>query len=163
MDAINRHKMTLTLPSEVEFELTRAFDAPRTLVFRAWTEPKHLMKWFGCVGGLVRCDVDLTVDGGFRYVMKTEPGQPHSVVFGVYREVEAPHRLVHTQGFVAEGFLTPNVMVTTTFDEKAGRTTLKSNIWHNSKADRDAYLSTGVEQGAAVSFDQLEAHIRATM
>ena len=53
MDAINRHKMTLTLPSDVEFVLTRAFDAPRELVFRAWTEPKHLKQWFGCVSELV--------------------------------------------------------------------------------------------------------------
>ena len=49
MDAINRHKMTLTLPSDVEFALERAFDAPRELVFRAWTEPKHLTQWYGCV------------------------------------------------------------------------------------------------------------------
>lgn len=163
MDAINRYKMTLTLPSDVEFVLARKFDVPRSLVFQAWTEPKHLTKWFGCVGGLVGCDVDLTVDGGFRYVMKTGPGQPHSVIFGVYREVKAPARLVHTQGFVAEGFLTPNVMVTTTFDERHGCTTLTSNIWHNSKADRDAYLASGVERGADASFDQLEAHIRTMM
>jgi uncharacterized protein YndB with AHSA1/START domain len=160
MDAIAKHKMTLTLPSEVEFRLTRAFDAPRSLVFQAWTEPRHLKHWFGCVGGLVRCDADLTVDGGYRYVMSMAPGQSHGIMFGVYREITAPDRLVYTQGFVAEGFLTPNVLVTTTFDEQKGRTTLTSTIWHNSKADRDAYLASGVEQGSVTSFDQLEAHIR---
>ena|SRR5688572_6396593 len=160
MDAITRHKMTLTLPSDVEFRMTRAFDAPRKLVYQAWTEPKHLMKWFGCAGTLAGCEADVKVDGGFRYVMNMEPGKPHAVVFGVYREVKAGERLVHTQGFVADGFLTPNVLVTTTFEEKNGRTTLTSNIWHNSKADRDQYLASGVEGGADASFDALEAHIR---
>jgi uncharacterized protein YndB with AHSA1/START domain len=88
------------------------------------------------------------------------PGQSHGIMFGVYREIAAPDRLVYTQGFVAEGFLTPNVLVTTTFDEQQGRTTLTSTIWHNSKVDRDAYLASGVEQGSVTSFDQLEAHIR---
>ena len=160
MDAITKHKMTLTLPSDVEFRMSRAFDAPRALVFRAWTEPKHLKQWFGCVGGLARCDVDLSVDGGFRYVMKMEGSQSHAIVFGVYREIVFAERLVHTQGFVADGFLSPNVIVTTTFDEKGNRTTLTSTIWHNSKADRDQFLATGVEQGADASFDNLEAHIR---
>jgi len=160
MDAITRHKMTLTLPSDVEFRLTRAFDAPRSLVFQAWTEPKHLKHWFGCVGGLGRCDVDLTVDGGYRYVMNMAPGQSHGVMFGIYREIVAPERIVSTQGFVADGFLTPNALATTTFDEQNGRTTLTSTIWHNTKADRDAYLASGVEQGSVASFDALEAHLR---
>jgi uncharacterized protein YndB with AHSA1/START domain len=160
MDAVTKHKMTLTLPSDVEFQMSRAFDAPRRLVFAAWTDPKHLAKWFGCVGGLVECHADVKVDGGFRYVMNMEPGKAHAVVFGVYREVAAGERVVHTQGFVADGFLSPNVLVTTTFTEKNGRTTLTSNVWHNSKADRDQYLATGVEQGADAQFDALEAHVR---
>jgi len=160
MDAVTKHKMTLTLPSDVEFEMSRAFNAPRRLVYQAWTEPKHLQHWFGCVGGLVRCDVDLTVDGGFRYVMKMGDAPSNAVMFGVYREVVTNERLVHTQGFVAEGMLTPNVMITTTFVEKGGVTTLTSNVWHNSKADRDQYLASGVEHGSAISFDQLEAHLR---
>jgi uncharacterized protein YndB with AHSA1/START domain len=160
MDAITKHKMTLTLPSDVEFEMSRAFDAPTRLVFQAWTEPKHLTKWFGCVGGLAECHADVKVDGGFRYVMNMNGSKSHAVVFGVYREVVTNERLVHTQGYVADGFLSPNVLVTTTFTEKNGRTTLTSNIWHNSKADRDQFLATGVERGADASFDQLEAHIR---
>jgi uncharacterized protein YndB with AHSA1/START domain len=160
MDAVTKHKMTLTLPSDVEFEMSRAFNAPRRLVYQAWTEPKHLQQWFGCVGGLVRCDVDLTVDGGFRYVMRMDDGPSHAAIFGVYREVVTNERIVHTQGFVTEGMLTPNVMVTTTFVEKGGVTTLTSNVWHNSKADRDQYLASGVEQGSHAQFDALEAHIR---
>jgi uncharacterized protein YndB with AHSA1/START domain len=160
MDAITRHKMTLTLPSDVEFRLSRAFDAPRTLVFRAFTEPKHLKQWFGCMSNLTRCDVDLSVDGGYRYTMGAANGMPPGTIFGVYREIVVAERLVYTQGFVTQGFLTPNALVTTTFDEQGGRTTLASMVWHNSKADRDMHLQSGVEHGAASTFDQLEAHIR---
>jgi uncharacterized protein YndB with AHSA1/START domain len=160
MDAITRLKMTLTLPSEVEFRLSRAFDAPRTLVFRAFTEPKHLKQWYGCMSNLTRCDVDLSVDGGYRYTMGAANGMPPGTIFGVYREIVVAERLVYTQGFVTQGFLTPNALVTTTFDEQGGRTTLASTVWHNSKADRDMHLQSGVEHGAASTFDQLEAHIR---
>jgi uncharacterized protein YndB with AHSA1/START domain len=160
VDAINRHKMTLTLPSDVEFQLARTFDAPRELVFQAWTAPRHVRQWFGCTGGLARCDVDLSVDGGYRYAMGATAGQPGGIIFGVYREIAAPERLVYTQGFVADGFLSPNALVTVSFVESGGRTTLTSTIWHNSRADRDMHLASGVETGAAASFDQLEAHIR---
>ena len=160
MDAINRHKMALTLPSDVEFQMTRAFDAPRELVFRAWTEPKHLSQWYGCVSKLTKCDVDLVVNGGYRFTMGAAGQQPVGTVFGVYREIVAPERLVYTQGFVTDGLLSPNCLVTTTFLEESGRTTLTSTAWHNSKADRDMHLSSGVERGAAAIFDQLEAHMR---
>jgi uncharacterized protein YndB with AHSA1/START domain len=160
MDAVTRHKMTLTLPSDVEFRLSRAFDAPRMLVFRAFTEPKHLKQWFGCMSNLTKCDVELAVDGGYRYTMGAANGMPPGTIFGVYREIVVAERLVYTQGFVTTGFLTPNALVTTTFDEQDGRTTLTSMVWHNSKADRDMHLQSGVEHGAAKTFDQLEAHIR---
>ena len=160
MDAITRHKMTLTLPSDVEFRMSRAFDAPRTLVFRAFTEPKHLKQWYGCVSSLTKCDVDLSVNGGFRFTMGAVGAQPLGTIFGVYREIVIAERLVYTQGFVTEGFLSPNALVTTTFEEQDGRTTLESTIWHNSKADRDMHLRSGVEQGADKTFDQLEAHLR---
>jgi uncharacterized protein YndB with AHSA1/START domain len=160
MDAITRHKMTLTLPSDVEFRLSRAFDAPRALVFRAFTEPKHLKQWYGCTSSLTKCDVDLSVNGGYRFTMGAVGAQPLGTIFGVYREIVVAERLVYTQGFVAEGFLSPNALVTTTFEEQDGRTTLASTIWHNSKADRDMHLQSGVEQGAGKTFDQLETHLR---
>jgi len=160
MDAITRHKMTLTLPSDVEFRLSRAFDAPRMLVFRAFTEPKHLKQWYGCMSSLTKCDVDLSVNGGYRFTMGAVGAQPLGTIFGVYREIVVAERLVYTQGFVTEGFLSPNALVTTTFDEHAGRTTLTSTVWHNAKADRDMHLQSGVELGAEKTFDQLDAHIR---
>src|SRR3982751_4892819 len=120
MDAITKHKMTLALPSDLEFTLTRSFDAPAALVFRAWTEAKHLQQWFGCTG-LTKCEVDLQVNGGFRYTMAM-PNGVAGTIFGVYREVTSPTRLVHTQGFVTDAFLSPNCLVTVTFVEENGRT-----------------------------------------
>ncbi len=159
MDAIAKQKMTLTLPSDLEFQVTRAFDAPVELVFRAWTETKHIKHWYGCeLAELIKCDVDLSVDGGYRYTMRHAGGS--GTIFGVYREIAAPKRLVYTQGYVTDGFLSPNALVTVTFIERSGRTTLSSLAVHSSKADRDAHLASGVEQGAKSSLDRLEAHIR---
>lgn len=159
MDAIAKQKMTLTLPSNLEFQITRSFDAPAELVFRAWTEEKHIRHWYGCeLAELIRCDVDLTVHGGYRYTMRHAGGA--GTIFGVYREIAAPDRLVYTQGYVTDGFLSPNALVTVTFIERGGRTTLTSTAVHASKADRDAHLASGVEQGAKTSLDRLEAHIR---
>jgi uncharacterized protein YndB with AHSA1/START domain len=160
MDAITKHKMTLTLPSDFEFRIARTFDAPAALIFRAWTEAKHLQQWYGCaMAGLTKCDVDLTVYGGYRYTM-TQPQGGAGTIFGVYREIAAPGRLVYTQGFVTDGFLSPNCLVTVTFVEEKGRTILTSSAVHSSKADRDGHLASGVERGASASLDALEAHVR---
>ena len=159
MDVLTKHKMALTLPSDLEFQITRAFDAPAELVFQAWTEKKHLEQWYGCgMAELARCDVDLNVDGGYRYTMRHDGGR--GTIFGVYREIVAPKRLVYTQGYVTDGFLSPNALVTVTFIERNGRTTLTSTAAHSSKTDRDAHLASGVETGAKTSLDRLEAHIR---
>lgn len=159
MDARNEPGMTLTLPSDLEFQLTRVFDAPRRLVFEAWTDPKHLTKWYGCdFAQMTICDVDLKIYGGYRYTMRQRNGV-NGTIFGVYREIAAPERLVYTQGFVMDGFLSPNAFATVTFIERNGRTTLTSTLAHSSKADRDMHLASGVEAGAGTSFDRLEAHI----
>ena len=159
MDAIAKQKMTLTLPSDLEFQIMRVFDAPAELVFRAWTEEKHIKHWYGCeMAELTRCDVDLNIYGGYRYTMRH--AGVSGTIFGVYREIAAPKRLVYTQGYVTDGFLSPNALATVTFVERNGRTTLSSLAVHASKADRDAHLASGVEQGARTSLDRLEAHIR---
>lgn len=159
MDAITRNKTSLTLPSDLEFQITRAFEAPASLVFRVWTEAEHIQRWYGCdQAKLTRCDVDLAVNGGYRYAMEYNGGS--GTMFGVYREIEAPRRLVYTQGYVADNLLTPNGLVTMTFTETNGRTTLTITTRHASKADRDAHLASGVEQGAVQCMDRLEVHLR---
>ena len=172
MDAINRYKMTLTMPSDVEFALERAFDAPRELVFRAWTEPKHLSQWYGCVSQLTKCDVDLTVNGGYRYTMGAAGAQPIGTIFGVYREIAAPERLVFVNSFSdAAGGLTRapfpqlkdlwplEVLNVMTLTEAGGKTTLmlRGSPINASAEERAVYAAhtDSMRQGFGGTFDQL--------
>jgi len=149
--------MTLTLPSDHEIVLTRVFDVPRRLVFEAWTKPEHVKQWYGCsIMTLPICEIDLRVDGTYRYVMRSPDGVDHTMQ-GVYREITPPARLVYTERYVTTGFESPDALVTVTFTEKDGQTTLTSTILHQSKAHRDAHLGAGMETGAAETLDRLAA------
>ena len=151
MDAITKHKMTLTLPSDVEFRMTRAFDAPAALVFRAWTEAKHSPQWYGCgMAGLTKCDVDLTVNGGYRYTMHPS-GAPVGTIFGVYREIAAPDRLVFTFAWEEAGERGLETLVTVTFAEQDGKTQMTfRQAPFQSDAERD-----GHQGGWNSTFDRL--------
>ena len=154
--------MTLLLPSEREIVLTRVFDAPRGLVFEAWTKPEHVKQWYGCsIMTLPVCEIDLRVGGAYRYVMRSPDGGKHTMQ-GVYREIMPPRRLVYTEQYVTEGFTSNEALVTVIFAEHDGMTTLTSTILHQSKADRDGHLGSGMERGAAEVYDRLAAYL-ATM
>jgi uncharacterized protein YndB with AHSA1/START domain len=155
-------RMTLTLPSDREFVLTRVFDAQRRLVFEAWTKPEHVKRWYGCEAfTLTVGEIDLRVGGAYRYTLRAPDGVDHTMQ-GVYREIASPGRLVYTEGYVTKGFTSNEALVTVTFTEHAGRTTLTSTVLHQSTADRDAHLKSGVERGAAETLDRLAEHL-ATM
>ena len=161
MLARNSSAMTLTLPSDREIVLSRVFNAPRRLVFEAWTNPEHVKQWYGCsIMTLPICEIDLRVGGTYRYVMR-DPGGMNHTMQGVYREITPPARLVYTERYVTEGFTSNDALVTVLFAEHDGMTTLTSTILHQSKADRDAHLGTGMEKGAAEVYDRLAAHIEA--
>lgn len=160
LDVVPKNKLTLTQPSDLEFRVTRAFDAPRALVFRAWTDAKHVRHWWGCGQlELTVCEIDLRVGGSYCFTMQETGGREHTI-HGIYRDILAPGRLVYTQAYVTEGFTSPTALVTVTFTEENGRTTLTANYLHDSRADRDGHLASGVQDGAAKLYDQLEAHIR---
>ena len=155
-------RMRLTTPSEREFTLTRVFDAPRRLVFEAWTRPEHVRHWYGRNAfTLSVCEIDLRVDGAYRYTMRAPDGVDHTMQ-GRYRKIAPPDRLVYTEQYVTKGFTSNEALVTVTFVEEDGRTTLVSTVLHQSKADRDGHLGSGVERGAAETFDRLAGHL-ATM
>jgi uncharacterized protein YndB with AHSA1/START domain len=79
-------RMTLTLPSEREFALTRVFDAPRRLVFEAWTKPEHVRRWYGCEAfTLLVCDIDLRIGGAYRYTMRAPDGVDHTLQASIAR------------------------------------------------------------------------------
>jgi uncharacterized protein YndB with AHSA1/START domain len=148
------HSATVTLPSDTQILITREFDAPRHLVFRAWTEPELIKRWWsGQRGTVTSAEVDLRVGGTWRYVMTANAG--FEVAFhGEYREVVPDQRLVSTEVF--EGLPDAEALDTTTFAEHEGRTTLTMLVEHSEPAHRDAHINSGMEGGMQESLDLLE-------
>jgi len=148
----------VTLPSDTSLAFTREFDAPKHLVFKAWTTPELIARWWHANRGtIVSIEVDLRVGGAWRYVMTANGG--FEVAFrGVYREVVPGERLVNTEVFeaVPEG----EAVVTTTFTERDGRTTVTSLVQHATQAERDMHLNSGMEDGMQDALDMLEGVAR---
>lgn len=156
MDILVKHRMKLTLPSDREIVISREFDAPPGRVFEAWTNPDQVRKWYGCGElHLVSCDIDLRVGGAYRYVLRGADGGDHTMT-GQYLEIVRPDRLVYTERYVSDQFETEEAYVTVTFAGHNGRTLLTSTVLHNSAANRDMHLNSGVEKGAALTLDRLE-------
>jgi uncharacterized protein YndB with AHSA1/START domain len=158
MDAVRSSgKAQLTLPTEKQILIRREFDAPKHLVYEAYTTPELVKRWWHAKRGRVTtCEIDLRVGGAWRYVMVTEDGQ--EVGFhGEYREVVPNERIVSTEAY--EGIPDPdeNASVnTTTFTEVDGRTTLEILVEHQSKEGRDAQIASGMEAGLQDALDLLE-------
>lgn len=154
----SQHPTVVTTPSDLEIVLTRVFDAPRDLVFEAYTKPEHVRNWYGLRTMTTHiCEIDLRPGGAWRWGQRDDKGE--EVVFsGVYKEIVRPERLVYTEGF--EQMPGPALDVTLTFEEEDGRTTLTSTSVCPSVEVRDAILSSGMEHGAAEVYDRLEEHLR---
>jgi uncharacterized protein YndB with AHSA1/START domain len=148
----NTGTLKVTLPTDREVVLTRVFNAPRQLVFDAFSQPELLKRWFGPRGfSLITCEVDLKVGGGFRFVLRGPDGRDMGMR-GVYRELAPPDRSVHMESF--DDF-PGSSQVTTTFVEKDGKTTMTATVLCESKQIRDAVIQSGMEHGAAESYDKL--------
>ena len=147
---------TFTLPSDREIVMTRVFDAPRHLVFDAWTKPEHLVRWFGRRGDTMTvCEVDLRVGGTWRFVWRLRAGTELGMK-GVYREIVPPERLVYTETFEGPYFEEMGAGINTlTFEEHDGKTTLTATALYKSREIRDAVIQSGMEAGAAESLDRL--------
>jgi uncharacterized protein YndB with AHSA1/START domain len=147
--------MTLALPADDQILMTREFAAPAQLVYRAYTTPELVMRWWAGRRGRMRsADIDLRVGGAWRWVMEADDGG--EVAFhGVYREIVPDERLVHTEVFegAPDG---SGALVTVTFDQDGGRTTLRMLMELPSREVRDAILATDMETGAAESLELLE-------
>src|SRR5712691_11521413 len=141
----NTATLKVTTPSDREIVLTRVFDAPRHLVFDAFTKPELLKRWFGPRGwSLVVCEVDLKVGGAFRFVLRGPDGTDMGMR-GVYREIVPPERSVHMESF---DDYPGESQVTAVFVEKAGKTTLTATVLYPSKEVRAAVLQSDIEHGA---------------
>lgn len=147
-------KLQITTPTPTEVVMTRVVDAPRTLVWEAWTSPALLPKWMlGPEGWTMPvCEVDLRPGGAWRFVWRMADGQQMEMV-GRYVEVEAPGRLVSTERWGPEW---PETINTLTLTEKAGKTTVVQTVRYPSKEARDAALKTGMAEGMGQGFDRLE-------
>jgi uncharacterized protein YndB with AHSA1/START domain len=145
---------TVSLPTDEQILITREFDAPKHLVYEAWTTPEHVKRWWNAKRGEVTvAEIDLRVGGKWRYVMETDDG--FEVGFhGEFREVVPNERIVSTE--VYEGMPDAEAMNTVTFTEADGRTTLTVLVQHSRKEHRDAHIESGMEAGMQDAFDLLE-------
>lgn len=144
----------VTLPSDREILITRVFDAPASLIFKAWTAPELVRRWWGFESSpLVVCDIDLRPGGGWRYVTR-EPDGSEVGWHGSYLELDAPHRLVSTEVF--ELFPDAEAQDTMTLTERDGTTTLSVTVLHKSKENRDGHVASGMEGGLQHTLDRLE-------
>ena len=158
----NNAAMKMTLPSDREIVLTRDFDAPRSLVFEAFTRPEHLRRWWGRRDSTLSvCEVDLRLGGTWRFVIR-KPNGKEEPFRGEYREITPPERLVYTFMYDVDGFRDPGGLVTDVFQEKGSRTTLVETMLFPSLESRDVTLQSGMEAGAAESLDRL-AELLATL
>jgi uncharacterized protein YndB with AHSA1/START domain len=156
----NTGTLKVTTPSDCEIVLTRVFDAPRRLVFDAFSKLELLKRWFGPRGwSLVVCEVDLKVGGGFRFVLRGPDGKEMGMR-GVYREIAPPERSVHMESF--DDFPGES-QVTAVFVEEGGKTTLTATVLYPSREVRDAVLKSGMEHGAAESYDKLNELLVASL
>jgi uncharacterized protein YndB with AHSA1/START domain len=147
-------KAVVTLPTDTQVLITRRFDAPRHLVYKAWTTPELIKRWWaGDRGEVTSVEVDLRVGGMWRYVM-TATGGFEVAFHGEYREIVPDERIVSTEVF--EAFPEGEAVVSNTFTEEDGRTTIAILVDHANQENRDAHINSGMEGGMNEAMDHLE-------
>jgi uncharacterized protein YndB with AHSA1/START domain len=151
----NSETFQVTLPSDREIRMTRLFDAPRRLVFEALTKPEHIVRWWGRLGegySVPVCEMDARVGGSWRFVNRHPKGD--AAFHGVVRELTPQERIVYTE--IYEAFPDVESVVTAILTDEGGKTRLTVTVQYPSKEVRDAVQSSGMERGAAISYDRLE-------
>ena len=147
----------ITLPSDTEILITREFSAPKHLVYRAWTTPELVKRWWaGQRGEVTSADIDLRVGGRWRYVMLAH-GSFEVAFHGTYREIVPNERIVTTEVYeMPEAPDAEGVLNVVSFSEKSGRTSLTILVQCSSKEERDTIMSSGMEGGMQEGMDLLE-------
>jgi uncharacterized protein YndB with AHSA1/START domain len=151
----NSGTFKVTTPADRDIVITRLFDAPRHLVFEAMTKPEHVRKWWGNLDerySMKVCEIDLRPGGAWRFVGRHPNGEVE--FYGVYREIVPPSRLVFTEIFAP--FPDAESVVATDFTEEDGKTRLTATCTYPSMDVRDMVIKSGMEKGAAISYDRLE-------
>lgn len=155
---MSKTDLEVSLPSDREISMARSFDAPRQMIFKAYTAPELLKRWLVPFNSeLAVCEIDLRVDGKLRLVWKME-GQPDLGLTSTFKEIVPPERLVATEIFDGGA----ESLSTLTFEERGGRTVMTNTILYDSKETRDFVLKTGMSTGVSDAYDKLET-LLATM
>jgi uncharacterized protein YndB with AHSA1/START domain len=151
----NSGKAKVTLPTDTQILITREFDAPAHLVYRACTEPELVRRWWsGQRGEMTVCEIDLRVGGRWRYEMVAGSTGDAVAFYGEYREIVPDQRIVCTEVFAP--FPDDGAVNTMTLTERDGRTTLTTLVQHSTPEARDGHINSGMEGGMQESFDKLE-------
>ena len=144
-------------PGTQEIVITRSFDAPRDLVFKAFTDPDAVRQWWGQRDSETVIDeLEAQAGGRWRFVERDGEGNEYGF-HGVYHEATAPERIVYT--FEFEGMPGHVLLETVTLEEQEGRTLMTDVSVFQSVADRDGMLQSGMESGAAESYDRLDEYL----
>jgi uncharacterized protein YndB with AHSA1/START domain len=144
-------------PGTHQIVITRSFDAPRELVYKAFTDPDAVRRWWGMGPDETVVDqLEARAGGRWRFVQRSQDGSEHGF-HGVYHEASAPERLVYT--FEWEGMPGHVLLETITFEEQDGKTHMTDSSVFQSVADRDGMLQSGMESGAAESMDRLDEYL----
>src|SRR5271157_5145218 len=149
---------TFTTPSDRELVTTCDFDAPRRLVFAAWTNPEHVPHWMlGPEGWTMPvCEIDLRPGGAWHFGLRKSDGS-ETEMRGVYQEIVPPERLVYTDSWGGDW---PETLNTLTLSEEDGKTTIALRVLYPSKEARDAALKTELKEGVSPTFDRLAEYLR---
>ena len=154
MTVANSRSAEVTLPADNQIQVVREFDAPADLVYRAWTTPELVKRWFGANRAeVISAEIDLRVGGAWRYVSRLPDGGEFAFR-GEYRELVPNERIVATEVF--EPMPDAEALDTLTFAERDGRTTVTLLVEHQTKENRDAHVESGMEDGLQDALDLLE-------
>lgn len=150
--ATTQHQTNFATPSDLELVITRTFDAPRSLVWTVFTDPKHLPNWQPTGATMPVCEIDLRAGGTWHYVYRNAHGREHDVV-GTYREVDPPQRFVQVMNVNNEENTS-----TTTFTEENARTTVTVYNVYASETSRNRALQYA-QYGTGSSYTRLDAYL----
>ncbi len=154
---MTKQTLTITTPSDLEIVISRSFNAPRSMVFDAFTKPAFVERWlFGPSDwSFVTCQIDLRVGGAYRYVWKRGRDGHQMGLGGVFLEVVPPERTVHTERF-DDAWYPGEALVTTVFTERARQTIVTMTMRFETKEGRDVALKSGMETGIELGYERLD-------
>ena len=157
MTQADRRALAVEARGDLEIVMTREFNAPRHLIFEAWTKPEHLARWFGLRNEKTDAVVDLRIGGSYRYVLSDGAGGEMAIQ-GEYLEIVAPERLVCTERFEGEFFemMGSGTINTMVLEERDGRTLMTLTALYKTREARDAVIESPMAEGAAITLDRLE-------